>query len=311
MEHIPPVTICGIQHFSLFNGPGIRTTVFFKGCPLRCAWCCNPESQKQDLCVAFDKYACIGIQECGICMNQCPSNAIYTIPDANIGFARDICLHCGHCVNICPSNAFFMDGEIVEIDAIMQRISADIEYIREEGGITLSGGEPLMRPQVAAEILRRCHSKGLHTAIETSGFFDLDNAYVQSALQNTDILYYDIKHLDPIKHKQGTELDNTRILQNLQRIGREYTNLSIIVRTAIIPDFNDTVEEFLAIVRFVKSIHGVQSHEIIPFNTMCSDKYMQLGLPVPYVLQYKVDQVFLNQCVSIGEAEGVHVTILS
>ena len=305
------VTLCGIQHFSLFNGKGIRTTIFFKGCPLRCVWCCNPESQESSCSVAFDRSSCIGIRQCGYCIPQCPYGAIYAVSPDQIGFARDLCCNCGKCVTACPSMAFFQIGEKLDPDEIMRRVLMDAEYIRADGGVTLSGGEPFMRPQAAATILRRCHEARLHTAVETCGFFDLDDRYVRMALKDTDILYYDIKQMDPAKHKQGTELDNARILHNLERIGKEFPTLKLVTRTEIIPNFNDTLADFFAIAQFVKTIASVSHHELLPCNTYCGEKYTQMGLPIPSALSGKVSLSFLQQCISAGESIGLHVTLLS
>jgi pyruvate formate lyase activating enzyme len=227
-----------------------------------------------------------------------------------MGFARDLCQNCRLCTAVCPSKALFVDGETLDIEEIMRRVLLDADIIREGGGVTLSGGEPFMRPQAAAALLSRCHEIKLHTAVETCGFFDLDDNYLRTALGDTDVLYYDIKQMDCVKHKQGTDLDNERILHNLKRIGLEFPDLTVVTRTAIIPGFNDTVQDFLAIAHFVKSVKNVQRHEILNFNTYCSEKYIQMGLPVPISLSYKTNMNLIQECVKIGENVGLQVEVL-
>lgn len=207
--------------------------------------------------------------------------------------------------------ALFRDGETLELEEIMRRVLVDAAYIRDDGGVTLSGGEPFMRPQAAAALLRRCHEERLHTAVETCGFFDMDDGHVRAALGDTDILYYALKHMDSTRHRQGTELDNTRILHNLERIGREFPDLPVVTRTALIPGFNDNITDFLAIARFAKSIPNVRHHELLPCNSYCGEKYAQMGLPVPYALSGKLDASILRECAVAGEAIGLRVDILS
>ncbi len=305
------LAVCGVQHFSLYNGPGIRTTVFFKGCPLRCAWCCNPETQRNEINILYDKYACIGIEKCGKCIDICPNKAIYKSFDQTIGFARDLCKNCFACTKICPSRAFKPDGDLLQLDEIVQRILVDADYIRENGGVTLSGGEPFMRPKAAAALLEICKEHELHTAVETCGFFDLDNTDLLKALKYTDILYYDIKHLDSAKHKQETSVDNVRITSNLQRLSREFPQVQIKVRTLIVPDFNDNIDDFRQIARFVKGLDSDISLEIMPCSTLCSEKYMQLGLPIPYAFMSRLERGFGEKCKQIAEELSLKIDILS
>ncbi len=305
------ITLCGLQHFSLFNGPGIRTTVFFKGCPLRCAWCSNPESLGHGLDIAYDKHFCIGMENCGNCHRACPNDAIYPISDDTIGLARDVCLHCGKCVDVCPSRAFHYSGEILEIEDVINKIRLDASYFGDSGGVTLSGGEPFMRPQSALALLVLCKEEQWHTAVETCGFFDLDDANVRQALRYVDLLYYDIKHMDSTKHKIGTGLGNSRILQNLERLSKEFPQLKIITRTAIIPEFNASLAEFSAIAQFVKSVPTVQGHELLPCNFTCSEKYIQLGLPVPSAFLSKLDKELLERCQEYCDSITLPVKILT
>ncbi len=310
MSTAMPITLCGLQHFSLFNGPGLRTTVFFKGCPLRCAWCSNPESLEQQLSIAYDKHLCIGIENCGKCRTVCPSGAIYAISDDTIGLARDVCSQCRECVKVCPSKAFQLNGEVLEVEDIVEKIRVDSLYFGERGGVTLSGGEPFMRPKSVLALLALCKDEQWHVAVETCGFFDLDDSHVRKALRHVDVLYYDIKHMDSAKHKLGTGLGNSRILQNLIHLSQEFPQLNIVIRTAIIPEFNATLAEFSAIAQFVKTLPTVVALELLPCNLTCVEKYIQLGLPIPSAFLSKLDKNLLEQCVKVCENIALPVQVL-
>ena len=305
-----PCVICGIQHFSLFNGPGLRTTVFFKGCPLRCAWCCNPESRSTAIGVSFDTERCIGPETCGLCIASCPKKAIYAVGSHSIGIARDVCRHCGLCTTVCPSEALFLNGKSCSVESILSEIQVDSAYIRSSGGVTLSGGEPFMRPRAAAELLEGAQQLGLHTVVETCGFFDLDDPYVRRGLQSTDILYYDLKHSDPVRHKQGTELENARILQNLTRIGQEFPNLPIVSRTTVVPGFNDSLGEMANLARIVSSIPTLLHHELSPCNTYCETKYEQLGIPCLYTFAGRPSVYKMREFANVFIEMGIDIIIV-
>ena len=300
-------TICGIQHFSLHNGPGLRTAIFFKGCPLRCAWCCNPEAYSMQIGLSYDAERCIGLESCGLCLKTCPQQAIYSINNKSIGIARDLCTNCGACAGVCPSEALFMNGKSMSIEEILRHIGLDEAYIRNGGGITLSGGEPFMRPQGAAAILKAAQLRGLHTLVETCGFFDMDDPAVRQALQATDMLFYDIKHTDPIRHKQGTELENARILQNLSRIGKDYPSLKLVTRTPVVPGFNDTMAEMTNIARIVGSLSTVEWHELSACIPYCENKYAQLGIPCLYTFAGRPSPQKMRDFAEIFEQAGIKV----
>lgn len=307
-DDMKPCTICGIQHFSLHNGPGVRSTVFFKGCPLRCAWCCNPESHSARPDLAYDAERCIGLDACGLCLAHCPLQAVYSVNGRGIGIARDICTNCGVCARGCPSGALFMDGQVMTVGKILQRLLLDEPYIRTGGGITLSGGEPFMRPHGAAAILRAARRRGLHTVVETCGFFDLDDPAAQQALHCTNMLYFDIKHTDPIRHKQGTEVENARILQNLFRIRKDYPSLKLITRTTVVPGFNDSPAEMTNIARIVSGVSPVE-HELSVCHTYCESKYAQLGIPCLYTSAGRPSPQRMNEFANIFQLAGVSVRL--
>ena len=218
--------IFNVQRFSIHDGPGIRTIVFFKGCYMRCAWCSNPESQEY------------GIQ---------------TLTEG--GKVKTV-------------------GRDVTVEEIMPEILADMPYYRRSGGgVTLSGGEVLGQADFARDLLKRCKEEGLHTAIESAASASYDK--IEKILPYLDLYLMDIKLMDPKKHKEYTGIDNALILENAVRIAKSGTNL--IIRTPVIPGFNDTAEEIRAISKFAASLPGVSEHHLLPYHRLGSDKYTGLG----------------------------------
>ena len=219
--------IFNIQRFSIHDGPGIRTIVFFKGCFMRCAWCSNPESQSRE---------------------------IETLTEG--GKVKSV-------------------GYDVSVDDIMPEILADIPYYRRSGGgVTLSGGEVLCQAEFARELLAECKNMGLHTAIESAASSDYSK--IEMLLSHLDLYLMDIKHIDGKKHKEYTGADNARILENARRVA-ESGKCEIIIRTPIVPGFNDTAEEVRAISAFAASLPGVREHHLLPYHRLGQDKYSGLG----------------------------------
>lgn len=218
--------IFNIQRFSIHDGPGIRTIVFFKGCYMRCAWCCNPESQE------------------------------YKIQTLAEGGKMKIV------------------GRDVTVDDIMLDVLADLPYYRRSGGgVTLSGGEVLCQADFAAELLEACHAEGLHTAIESAASSSFSE--IAKLLPHLDLYLMDIKHMDGKKHKEYTGIDNARILENARRVAE--SGVELIIRTPVVPGFNDTAEEIRAISRFAASLPGVREHHLLPYHRLGQDKYEGLG----------------------------------
>lgn len=299
-------TVSGIQHFSPCPGHGLRTMIFLVGCPLRCPWCCNPESRVNAPVLVCNAEKCIGPHRCRHCMDACPRSAIY-INRNNIGIARDICDNCGACARRCPSGALFMSGRKMSLPDIMDHILKDKDFIANGGGVTLSGGEPMMHPLEVSALLRLTHAEGLHNAIETCGFFDLDAPETIAALKETDLLFFDVKHSDPRQHRAFTGVDNNRILSNLRRLYAEFPHLEIVSRTLVVPGFNDTAAAMRDIARIVKR-NGSRFHVLEAYSPICQDKYAQLGLPFdasPRVPPAEQMRAFVN----VFQEEGVTVEV--
>lgn len=273
----PEALIFNIQRCSIHDGPGIRTVVFFKGCSLRCRWCSNPESIRPSKEIAWKMSSCIG---CGTCITVCSKECL-RFEDKGILIDRKRCDMCGACVNACPAKAYSIFGRWYTVDALFEEIMLDTSFfIRSGGGVTLSGGEPLMRPEFAASLLRRIRKEHFSTCIETSGNYKFTEA-VDEVFQATDHVLFDIKHVDTARYTAYTGGDPSRIMKNLRTLAQRHPYLPITVRTPVIPGFNDNALDIQAITQFVASIRTVRDHELLPYHTLGESKYANLGCPYP------------------------------
>ena len=263
-------TIFNIQHYSIHDGPGIRTNVFLKGCPLRCLWCSNPESQQQVPQLMFRADRCTG---CGACISSCPVSAI-SLVDQRVQNDRSLCTGCGACVAVCPNEAREIIGTTATAGEVFDEVAQDKLFYAKDGGVTLTGGEVLVQPAFASAVLQLCRQAKIHTAIETCGFADW--AALKEVLQYTDLVLYDLKEMDPEFHKKYTGVDNSRILENLKKID-DQMDLEIWVRVPLIPGCNDDKENLLATARFVKeNLHKCTQIHLLPFHRLGEGKYEQL-----------------------------------
>lgn len=264
-------TIFDIQHYSIHDGPGIRTNVFVKGCPLHCRWCQNPESQKAhpELIVHHDK--CIG---CANCTAACPTHAI-TVTNEKAKTNRSLCTHCGACLSVCPPSAREITGETKSAWEIFLEVNKDrLFYESSGGGVTMTGGEILTQPNFTTAVLTLCKENGLHTAIETCGFGAWEK--LSPILDVTDIVLYDVKHMEPERHKWGTSVSNDLILENLVLLSQE-KKIPLIVRTPIIPSFNDSVENMESMARFIKKeLPTCLEVNLLPYHPLGVSKKEQL-----------------------------------
>ena len=266
--------IFDIQRHSLHDGPGIRTLVFLKGCPLHCLWCCNPESQDFGPELLFHPDQCIG---CLKCARVCPHGAS-RVREGKINFERIACRGCGSCANICYAEARVMKGRRMSVEGTLREVLRDQPfYTRSGGGMTLGGGEPLYQSRFAAALLATCKNKGIHTAVETAGHSPWPD--LERLLAYTDLFLYDLKHVDAEKHRRFTGVDLSIILDNLERLGRK--GQPIIVRTPIIPGFNDTPREMEAIARKAAD-GGIREMHLLPYHRFGAGKYGLLGRSYPF-----------------------------
>lgn len=264
--------IWDIKRYALHDGPGIRTTVFLKGCPLQCLWCCNPESQNFHPEILWLEENCI---RCNLCLEICPTQAIYEEKQGKKCINYDRCDLCALCVNRCPGEALQLVGKRVTVQEVLQEIvKDDVFYSRTSGGLTLSGGEPAAQPDFAYELLRqyKIKEKGLHSTIDTCGYVDWHK--LNRFLEYTDLILYDIKHMNPQEHTKLTGVSNKLILQNARRIAESHKRL--IIRLPIIPGYNDTEENILKTAAFARSLPGVEEIDILPYHALGKLKYARL-----------------------------------
>ena len=259
--------IFDIQRFCLHDGPGIRTTVFFKGCPLKCSWCHNPESQNVNREIAYFSHKCT---LCKKCVEICKC---HTIKDGVHTFDKSNCTLCGKCAEACFSHALEIIGKTVDTDEILQEALKDITfYNKSSGGITLSGGEPLAQPSASEELLKKAKQKGLNTCVETCGFAGED--VILKIAKYTDIFLYDFKLTNPEEHLKYCGASNEIIISNLKLLNE--IGKKIILRCPIIPTINDNDEHFNGIARLASELENISMVEIMPFHPFGFDKYNAL-----------------------------------
>ncbi|ELT9605143.1 glycyl-radical enzyme activating protein [Raoultella planticola] len=261
-----------IQRYSLHDGPGIRTIPFFKGCPLACKWCSNPESQRPQPELIYKKSDCI---RCGKCVEVCQQQALSA---GNPFFIdRERCIQCGKCTAVCPTQALEMKGKRMTVSDVIRELQKEENLFRRSGGgITLSGGEPLAQPVFARELLKACKAKGWHTAMETTGM--TSKAVIEDVFPWVDLALTDIKAVNPTIHQLNTGVDNRTILENLIRIS---FITHVIVRIPVIPGVNDSPEEIRSIAEFARLMSGVDTIHLLPYHTFGENKYTLLGRIYP------------------------------
>ena len=262
--------IFDIQRFSVHDGPGIRTLVFFKGCPLRCRWCSNPEGQSRAPQLFVIKDNCI---RCGQCIKVCPTEAVFY--DGHLQVDRDLCCECGSCSEVCYPGALTMTGRAWTVDELINELKKDeIHYRKSNGGITLSGGEVLAQPEFARDLLKACKANGWHTAIETSGVTS-DEVW-EMLLPYLDMVLFDIKHMNADKHKKFTGHDNRVILRSAMKLAGD-EQVELVFRVPVIPGFNDETLEIAEIACLAKVLEVKKLH-LLPYHPYGEKKYVQLGM---------------------------------
>ncbi len=266
--------VFNIQKYSVQDGPGIRTTVFLKGCPLCCQWCHNPESQSARPEIIFIESRCIG---CGECRRACPF-AESLRGEGPLPPKVEGCDRCGECVDACPTDARQMVGKEMTVDEVMAEVLQDgIFYEESLGGVTFSGGEPLTQPAFLKALLTTCRARGVRTAVDTCGFA-CTNVLLEVA-QLTDLILFDLKLMDEAKHLEYTGVSNAPILANLKALDHIHDN--IWVRVPLIPGINDDAENLEAVARFASTISGVTQVSVLPYHKIGVQKFRRLGLVFP------------------------------
>lgn len=263
--------VFNIQRYSINDGPGIRTTVFLKGCPLHCSWCHNPESISTDQEIVLREDKCI---RCGSCIECCNQNAIRNENNL-IVTSREQCIRCGKCIEVCYAGGREIAGEDMSMEDVMNEIEKDIIfYDRSAGGVTFSGGEPFLQHQFLKSLLENCKSKNIHTAVDTSGF--IAENILNGFDDLIDLFLYDIKTIVDSKHRMFTGVSNKIILDNLRFLIKQGKN--IIVRVPVIPGFNDDLNEMKLIGEFVGSLKKISEIHLLPYHKSGTEKYKRLGI---------------------------------
>jgi len=267
-----PVTtgvIFNIQRYSIHDGPGIRTTVFLKGCPLNCWWCQNPESQLNGKEMVFWEDRCIG---CAACSTICPSGAIQIKNGIPIT-KKEKCILCGKCIEKCPTLAREMIGKKITAEEVLKEIEKDLVFYEESGGgVTFSGGEPLKQSKFLERLLNGCRKKKIHTAVDTSGHIPW--GILNKIHSKVDLFLYDLKIMDNERHKKYTGVSNELILENLKKLSSVHNN--IFVRFPVIPGINDDYQNIKKMGEFLSSLK-ISQVNILPYHYIGIDKYRRLG----------------------------------
>lgn len=261
--------IFNIQKYSIHDGPGIRTTVFLKGCPLSCNWCHNPESQAIGKEIVFYQDRCTN---CGNCINHCIDKAIEQ-KDGKINLNRERCIACGLCLDQCPRNARDLVGRIIKKEEMIKEILKDRIFFEEsDGGVTFSGGEPLMQGDFLKEVLLACKEEGIHTTLDTSGFAPIN--LIKEIVPYVDLFLYDIKFIDDVKHIKYTGVSNKQIIENFKYI----TSIGkrVFARVPIIPGINNSDEDIRALGEFLKN-SGIEQVNLLPYHNISMGKYAKLS----------------------------------
>ena len=267
--------ILRIEKLSTFDGDGLRTVIFLKGCPLRCRWCSTPESQKNTTDFGIHKNKCT---HCFTCINTCPEGAI-SYNKATDVFTTDMaaCTDCRQCVEACPANARIAYGYNATVDEMLNELGKDsVFYYHSGGGVTVSGGEPLMQKDFLAALLEGCVMQGINTAIETSGHVPWEN--IEKVLPWVDTLFYDLKHLDANVHKHITGVDNGLILENLKKIDENPRSFPIVVRMPVIPSLNDDDSNIKALGLFCRGLKKIKEIQLLPYHRLGIETYRRLSL---------------------------------
>jgi pyruvate formate lyase activating enzyme len=293
--------IFNIQRFSVHDGPGIRTTVFFKGCPLHCPWCSNPESQSFSPELIVRDTLCKG---CGACVETCPQQAITLTKKEGRRINRKKCNSCFLCVENCQYKSLSVCGKYMKVDEILDEVLQDrLFYKNSGGGVTLSGGEVLLQSHFALQVLKACKTEGLHTVLETSGYGSWKE--LKDLLPFVDLVLFDLKHLDPVEHKKTTGVGNKIILENLRKTSKM---TPVWLRIPLIADFNDSGAQIKKAALLGKEI-GAQKISLLPYHEGGKSKSEQLGRIYPLPWARAPEEEHLDHLKKIIERDGLKATI--
>lgn len=305
-----------VQGFSVQDGPGIRTTAFLKGCPLRCPWCHSPESQEFFKQLSWMEMRCVGVEECDSrCIKACPNNAIElggTRLDAKTGtnlqmihVKRDLCDNCGKCAEVCHPDALYLCGRDYTVDELVNRLLQDRKFFKMGGGVTISGGECLSQPKFTLAVLKRLKEEGINTAVDTTGFCKWE--IIESVLPYTDLFLYDLKHMDSEKHRAVTGVPSDIIKENCRKIAEHGGKMQI--RIPVIPMFNHDEENIRATAEFCRELgDAVTVIQLLPYHNLGVAKYLRIS-DKPVAEAIPPTDAYMEKLKRIMEEYGLNVTI--
>ena len=295
--------ISNIQRFSLDDGPGIRTTIFFKGCNLQCKWCHNPECISADPLLQFTQSSCTSCQKCAI---VCPQQVHHFTEEGNHLIDFHHCVQCGACVQHCPNAALSINGTYYKPEDLLTILKKDAHYYEKSaGGITFSGGEPMLQVDYLVQILKLCKSEGFHTAIDTAG--NVPFSCFEQVLPYTDLFLYDIKFFSEETHRLATGVSNHQIKTNLQKLNDHGATLYI--RTPVIAEYHTDLKEFQKIADFLAPLHNIQLVQLLPYHNYGLGKYASIGLTNQLKNHIPPTQSFMEEALQIYLQAGLPAQI--
>jgi pyruvate formate lyase activating enzyme len=292
-------TVFNIQRFSVQDGPGIRTTVFLKGCPLRCVWCSNPESQNAFPELAHSKALCL---QCGRCVTACTVGALSLTERDGLLIDRRSCTNCGRCVAICTANALKLYGREMTAEEVFKEVRRDRDFYRNSGGgVTASGGEALCQPEFVTELFELCRAEYIHTCLDTCG--DVAPGVWKMVLPHVDLVLLDVKHFDPVEHRRLTGRSNEVVEESLRVVSE--SGVRLVVRVPIVPGVNDSEDNLRGIARMVASVGGIEEVDLLAYHRLGLSKYEMLGREYGLSELLPLDHDGLGKYVPIFESFGL------
>lgn len=295
--------IFDIKRYAINDGPGIRIVIFLKGCNLNCAWCHNPESISTETERMYAPAKCI---MCGTCMMACPEKAI-TLTSEGIITDAELCNMTGRCATVCPTKAIELSGKLMSVAEIMKEIEKErVFFDQSGGGVTFSGGEPLLQSKFLIELLDECGKRGIHRAIDTAGLANTE--IILEVAKRTDLFLYDLKLMDSEKHREWVGVPNEKILENLKLLAE--TEAKIIIRIPLIGGVNDDADNMKATARFVSELSGEKKQvNLLPYHKIAQTKYQKLGRPEEFQLLEEPTKEAQQQAIAIFQEFGIKASI--